>query len=229
MTWRIQLGDFSSRLSWISGCSLWAPEELDCSFWMIRASDCSFWTDWELSYSLQVNWMLNCLFSSIEWLNCPFQISRELNFSLWADWIPGCSLWVNWMLNCLFSSIRWLDCPFQMSEELSFSLQADWVLSCSLWANWTVTRLELSLEDWFSWSSSSQTCWDFLENRNTSSSQIAPDIVTEMWQQWVRQKSKDMMRVLNSKLALIVTGDKDIGIGTMQWRLDTLGRHWIDR
>ena len=26
-----------------------------------------------------------------------------------------------------------------------------------------------------------------------------------------------------------VTGDKDIGIGTMQWRLDTLGRHWIDR
>ena len=28
---------------------------------------------------------------------------------------------------------------------------------------------------------------------------------------------------------LSVTGDKDIGIGTMQWRLDTLGRHWIDR
>ena len=27
----------------------------------------------------------------------------------------------------------------------------------------------------------------------------------------------------------LVTGDKDIGIGTMQWRLDTLGRHWIDR
>ena len=26
-----------------------------------------------------------------------------------------------------------------------------------------------------------------------------------------------------------VTGDKDIGIDTMQWRLDTLGRHWIDR
>ena len=26
-------------------------------------------------------------------------------------------------------------------------------------------------------------------------------------------------------IALDVTGDKDIGIGTMQWRLDTLGRH----
>ena len=30
-------------------------------------------------------------------------------------------------------------------------------------------------------------------------------------------------------VASSVTGDKDIGIGTMQWRLDTLGRHWIDR
>ena len=26
-------------------------------------------------------------------------------------------------------------------------------------------------------------------------------------------------------VSLGVTGDKDIGIGTMQWRLDTLGRH----
>ena len=29
--------------------------------------------------------------------------------------------------------------------------------------------------------------------------------------------------------ASAVTGDKDIGIDTMQWRLNTLGRHWIDR
>ena len=203
ITWRIWLGGFSLRLSWISDCSLWVPEELDCPFWMIRASGCSFWTDWGLSCFLWVDWMLNCLFSSIEQLNCPFQISGELNFSLWADWIPGCSLWVDWMSNCLFGSIRWLDCPFQMSGELSFSLWADWVLGCSLWAGWTVARLELSLEDWFSWSSSSQTCWDSLEDRNASSSQVVPDIVTEVWQQWVRQKGKNMMRVLDPKLALM--------------------------
>ena len=34
-------------------------------------------------------------------------------------------------------------------------------------------------------------------------------------------------KVLISKLT--VTGDKDIDIDTMQWRLNTLGRHWIDR
>ena len=168
---------------------------------MIRASDCSFWTDWGLSCSLWADWMSNCLFSSIGQLDCPFQVSEELDFSLWADWIPGCSLWADWMLNCLFNSIRRLNCPFQMSRELSFSLQVNWVLGCSLRAGWTVTRLELSLGDWFSWSSSSQTCWDSLENRNASSSQIALNIVTEVWQQWVRQKGKDMMRVLDSKLA----------------------------
>ena len=170
---------------------------------MIRASDYSFWTDWGLSCSLWADWMLNCLFSSIERLDCPFQMSGELDFSLRVNWVPGCFLWADWMSNCLFSSIGWLDCPFQMSRELSFSLRADWVLSCSLWAGWTVTRLELSLGDWFSWSSSSQTYWDSLENRNASSSQVAPDIVTEVWQQWVRQKGKNMVRVLNSKLALM--------------------------
>ena len=168
---------------------------------MIRASGCSFWTDWGLSYSLWVNWMSNCLFSSIKQLDCPFQMSGELDFSLQADWIPGCFLWADWMLNCLFNSIRRLDCPFQTSRELSFSLQANWVLSCSLWVSWTVTRLELSLEDWFSWSSSFQTCWDSLRDRNASSSQIVPDIVTEVWQQWVRQKGKNIVRVLNLKLA----------------------------
>ena len=40
--------------------------------------------------------------------------------------------------------------------------------------------------------------------------------------------SKGFIRVSRSDAAA-VTGDKDIGIGTMQWRLDTLGRHWIDR
>ena len=35
--------------------------------------------------------------------------------------------------------------------------------------------------------------------------------------------------ILSYFLELTVTGDKDIGIGMMQWRLDTLGRHWINR
>ena len=35
--------------------------------------------------------------------------------------------------------------------------------------------------------------------------------------------------IITTEGVKIVTGDKDIGIDTMQWRLDTLGRHWIDR
>ena len=53
--------------------------------------------------------------------------------------------------------------------------------------------------------------------------------LTAQYYKGLKDFIKDEISCSERPSTLAVTGDKDIGIGTMQWRLNTLGRHWIDR
>ena len=96
------------------------------------------------------------------------RITGLLVYFLWTMRWLGCFLQADWVLDCPLWATGWLDC----------SLWADWILDCPLWATgwlncslWDRAGLgeTLFILTRFSWSWSSQTCWDSLKDRNSFS------------------------------------------------------------
>ncbi len=197
MTWRIWLEvscfKRETRLneicflwtSWVLIDFSWANERLYCFLWADEKLSCFLQANWRLNCFLWANWKLSCFFWMNKKLDCFLQVNWKLSYFFWANERLDCFLQANWVLNCFLWAICRLNCFLWMICKLNCFLWVIRELSYFLWVNWErdwEKATLLTLNEKFSF------CW------------LKLWILTRNEQQWLRQKKKNKMRILCSKL-----------------------------